>query len=297
MKTDKKKKYLIIVVIVVLVIIFFKQPITRFINRMVSSPKETTTMQTTTSAEPGPEFITDEITEEISEVKLSDSCDKVLASGSWNDDYYELVFNSATSVNDDNVYVGIIKNNQWLMELTSSTLFASAKSANTKYYYLGEGCFGMTWYHTPDDPVVDNYYVYNSENGFSIDKVWFTSDRFRSTKAVKDGKFLASVDFKMSIVDVNDKTVKVIPGLKHQDCSECTAYSEGLFFFNGNEIFKRGFYDENMNLKINLENYNVNKESSTFENGVCRFRGSDSSKEVFYFTIDKEGNILSKEPV
>lgn len=293
MKNEKIKKYLIIIIVVVLIIIIFLPQITSFVNRMINRPKETTTMQTTTTEDPVPEIMTEEITE----AKLSDSCDKVLASGSWNDDYYELVFNSATSVNDSNVYVGIIKNNQWLMELTSSTLFASAKSATTKYYYLGEGCFGMTDYYMPDDPVVENYYVYNSENGYSIDKVWFTNDRLKSTKAVKNGKFLASVNFEISIVDVNNKTIKKIPNLTYQDWSGCAAYSEELFFFNGNEKLKRGFYDENMNLKINLENYNVNMESSTFVDGTCRFRGSDSSKEVFYFTIDKEGNILSKEPV
>lgn len=240
---------------------------------------------------PEPEIITEEVTEP----KLSDSCDLILAEGSWNDDYYELVYNSSTSVNDSNVYVGIIKNNKWLMEMNSDTLLASGKINNTDYYYLGEGCFGMYKYNSPDG-YVEQFYIYNPENQFSLEKVQFPGFGTNTEISVVDGKFLAAVDFELSVVDVNKKTVKAVPGLVYQDYERCGRFSEELFFFNGNEKFKRGLYDENMNLKINLENYNVNKQECYFENGTCRFRASDSSRETFYFTIDKEGNILSKEP-
>ena len=80
-----------------------------------SEPKSDTTQDIDDSA----------VSEEI-ETKLSDSCDKILASGyDANSNYYELVANEKEDYTGTKIEMGIIKNNEWVIPLTSNSPFIS----------------------------------------------------------------------------------------------------------------------------------------------------------------------------
>lgn len=98
-------------------------------------------------------------------LQLSDSCDKVLASGyEENGDFYQLVANESESYNGVYLEIGIIKNNSWLLPLTNKmplidedgTIFGQRVTSiydekHLTILYIGNGCFlcesisGETW--------------------------------------------------------------------------------------------------------------------------------------------------------
>lgn len=122
-----------------------------------------------------------EESEEISEpeVKLSDSCEMVLASGiDIQGNVYELVGNDTETYAGVQVEIGVIKNNEWLVELTSDmplvdedgTLYGEGcgglDDAQDTIFYIGNGCF-IYRFCLHDSYSADKYYevVYNAENG------------------------------------------------------------------------------------------------------------------------------------
>jgi len=88
-------------------------------------------------------------------LRISNSCDKVLASGyEENGDHYELVANESESFDGIKVEIGIIKNNTWLLEPTSDSPFIDDDGTilgqdvtsiydenNLTVVYIGNGCF------------------------------------------------------------------------------------------------------------------------------------------------------------
>ena len=135
--------------------------------------------------------IIDEETSE--EAGLSESCDKILATGkNKNGDYYELVANQNETYNSVKIEIGVIKNNEWLLKPTSDMPFIDKKTgllnvehsnvglddvkiadAGSDYVYgtfkyVADGCFCIysdirkneSWTGTPNCLT-----VYNAENG------------------------------------------------------------------------------------------------------------------------------------
>ena len=61
-------------------------------------------------------------------LKLSDTCEQVLASGYYGDDYYEIVSNQFEDYSGLKFEVGVIKNNEWLLEPTSDMPFVTEEN-------------------------------------------------------------------------------------------------------------------------------------------------------------------------
>ena len=90
------------------------------------------------------------ISEQTSEPKkLSRECDEVLATGTnSNGDYYEVVANKVEDYTGLSVYVGVIKNNEWLLEPTKDMPFVSEENTFNsngpeagEITYVGNDCF------------------------------------------------------------------------------------------------------------------------------------------------------------
>ena len=68
------------------------------------------------------------------EVSLADSCEYLIASGTdKNGDCYQLVGEDRESYEGSNIYMGIIKNNEWLIEMTSDVPFLDDNKDIYKY--------------------------------------------------------------------------------------------------------------------------------------------------------------------
>lgn len=71
----------------------------------------------------------DKTTEQVTEIKLSETCDAVLAEGTdVNGDYYELVATQEDTYNSTVIKIGVIKNNKWLVELSTDSPFLDVES-------------------------------------------------------------------------------------------------------------------------------------------------------------------------
>lgn len=92
-------------------------------------------------------------------VKLSESCDKILASGTYEGNTYELVATQEETYNDVVIKVGVIKNNEWLVPLTTDSPFINEDGSIT-YKKYKDGLYD--YYHTKNiddlDKATDSYY-------------------------------------------------------------------------------------------------------------------------------------------
>lgn len=95
-----------------------------------------------------------ETTSEV--IKLSESCDKILATGSnKNGDFYELVANQEETYDDVKIKIGVIKNNEWLLEPTSDIPFIDKETGLIKISLPGISAIGI------DDVEIRDYDIDN----------------------------------------------------------------------------------------------------------------------------------------
>lgn len=82
-------------------------------------------------------------------IKLSDSCDKIFATGTdENGNFYELVANQEETYDNVKIEIGVIKNNKWLLEPTSDIPFIDEETGLIK---AGNSTFGI------DDVLINDY--------------------------------------------------------------------------------------------------------------------------------------------
>ncbi|MGN1154010.1 MAG: hypothetical protein ACI4S3_08265, partial [Candidatus Gastranaerophilaceae bacterium] len=108
-------------------------------------------------------------------ILLSDTCDKVLASGSTGGNFYELVANQKEDYNGTEITIGVIKNNEWLIPLTKQIPFLDEDNKllsggadiygfepyPSYFYYVGNGCFLNQYWTDVNSP---KYTLLNSNN-------------------------------------------------------------------------------------------------------------------------------------
>ncbi len=240
--------------------------------------------------------------------KLSDDCDKILASGyNSNNDYYELVVIESESYNSQSK-IGVIKNNSWLIEPTTDAPF------------FEEGGAIMSDYHT------DNYtfccescfaYGYNGEYGiiWNVEKnILFEGPKLSDGRAIKVLNFKTQkISSDGTLVDFDvDNYTKIFyhySGTNFLDTENMETthlesdafyhpahFSDGLFYSENYDQTQRGFYDENFDLAIDLSSYDIitNYDHMYFDDGVCNFYAYNSSGISFLITIDKDGSVISE---
>lgn len=80
------------------------------------------------------------------------------------------------------------------------------------------------------------------------------------------------------IVDINEENSDVLSG--------SGPFSNGLIFNRE----KQAFYDKNLNMAIDLSDYNVINDDAHFQDGVCILEMNSPSGTIFYGVIDTSGN-------
>lgn len=230
-----------------------------------------------------------------SKPSLADSCDEILAEGTNdNGDTYQLVLNYSDTV-DGNESVGVIKNDEWLIDLSENP----EPAIKDDLFYSGKG----------------KIFVLN--NSFRVGKyIWNVETKKIFTMDDNVSALLSYVDYSqnyspesMDIVGenkfvvcknqnseeiyylVNEETMKIEKKLKTG--FSYGPYSEGLIY-GENSNGEQGFYNESGDQIINLDKYYVG-ETPVFINGKSIIYTYSDSGAVQHMTIDKQGNILSIE--
>lgn len=267
--------------------------------------------------------------EPTNETKLSDECEYVLASGTNdNGDFYELVANRSKSF-DGKDQVGVIKNNKWLIPLSSDCPFidetgAIINFANWKkhfddndrffydeiYYYIANDCFLLS----PDQNSLNYQIIWNVETNLTYGEIGKCSFSVQYTYSdindiLKRDNYITNIDKCIvhtqdgftsvcSILDTNTMTVIT----SFENLYYVSPYSEGLFFsIKDEERTEIGFYDEKGNMVIDLSSYpfiyagGKYDNDLVFINGECTFKASNDSNKLFLITIDKTGKIIEEK--
>lgn len=330
---SEKKVIVSITISIVLIIVVICSAIT--INSLNISKEETTSDIVTTY-----NVAESTTAETTTKPKLSNNY-KILASGSEdNGDFYELVGEQKETVNNGGIKLGVIKNNKWLVEMTSNIPFVNEDgylyidtnylsggnyNLESKYWnagvffeYCGNGVFIDYYYYKNDQYHEYTYGVaYNSENkkSYSIDRkatcplglryctsddtlmrYWDDNFMLRDCLAYRDNEYTS----KLTVLDFDTMEIK-----ETDDIKDFCQYSEGLLFV---EYVASGkpcaFLDMNLEMAINLKDYNTSIWSGNFKwredygynifiDGKCEFVTHTQSGSSFRVTIDKTGKELS----
>lgn len=253
---------------------------------------------------------------ETEESRLSDSCDKILASGYDADkNYYELVSSETEDYLGLKISIGVIKNNEWVLEPTTNMPFVteentfSSKGPETgNVYYIGNGCFlSEKSYHSNALAVGDYMYiVYNANNGKSYSTAGYdwsnkkqipipndSNDNFMIigyTQYSKNSNFTILNLAEMSTYQVD------IEGYVH----DFQNISEGLFAVSiGDSNYPNYyFYDNNGNVQVDLSKFKTGGyQSLNFVDGECLVEIINNNDNKYQLTVDMDGNVLDSKPI
>lgn len=249
-------------------------------------------------------------------LRLSLECDKVLASGYDKDNNcYELVVTQTESYDSVETKMGVILNNEWLVELSTEFPFLSEvgnnyDGSNIRYFYVEDGCFYLD--HNDDSGI-----FYNSHTGKYIDchmendlivhmndnlkdkpkdseKIIFTDNRkivLSYTYAVGIGEYVHDI-FVLNIdtMELN----KIATGVKPEPVGPI---SDGLFAAGSSyDLRVSAFYNENYEKIIDLESYKdkwAGADTRAFKNGQYSFYVKNELGHKYELTIDKQGNVVN----
>lgn len=251
------------------------------------------------------------------EIKLSDSCDKVLASGyDSENNYYELVANEKEDYSGTKIEIGVIKNNEWNIPLTTDNpfigengLLSAYRSDNAvtgsiyderfaKFYYIGNGCF----YYDGDIFNGNNRKYYISDDFGYVPVIFLDNNRTENIINNEGYFILSKYDKTYKILDSNTMNTTEINMHNQNDIDYVFPYSEGLFacMDYNSDIETNGFYNLKGEKVIDLSKYALAEntynrgpvQSLVFINGKCRFKITNDQGTDYYITIDKTGNVI-----
>lgn len=297
-----------------------------------SKNKRETVESPTTKAYDEFSFV-DEIESEVTEIEtdpittiptVNYQYDFKLAEGtSDNGDTYFLVANEYEDYSGTEINIGVIKNNEWLIEPTTDSPFLGDdglfvggealdyfKEHTGLFDYMGNGCFGYNrkWGYHESETIIFNAntnksfikrgYSYVLPDGFISDEGKFTLtrnyDMYRSECIILDTNDMSITTFASPIPDTST----------YGNDASFFMYSDGLIFVrrysqrqvNGNP----GFYDLNGNLVIDMHEYHFYDYSGNnyaFKNGTCDILIYNDQNSLYKITIDKTGNVISSTKV
>lgn len=208
------------------------------------------------------EFSTTEAITTTQKTILSESCDMVLCYGtSSNGIVYELVANEEENYLGTQISVGVIKNNEWLVNLTTNSPFIredgffyidneyicnsleSVRKNKLSFDYIGNGCFMLSnHYGSPD------YMIWNTYTGKYFKAKEDTAIVFDKKFVSDEGKFIIQ-DYNKGgfLLDTNTmETTELLDpvsqAVKEYDFHTITysPYSEGLYLIKFYKIYSHG---------------------------------------------------------
>lgn len=274
---------------------------------------------------------------DIADIKLSDSCDSVLAEGTdINGNYYELVATQEDTYNSTVIKLGVIKNNEWLVDLSTDHPFIDGDSGllwSYDYYgysynycttgidecslysFIGNGSFYHegTFYNSETNKYYKDDYVKNGEmhdspNDFIIPYTYYQSYDTDFSQKVTDAENVIMIlekddSTEYVLLNTSSMTTTVLKNVVNYtiNYSVRAPFSEGLYLVREEELY--GFYNKNGEKVIDLSNYNITESylkdefEGIFINGQATFSVLNETGKRFKITIDKTGEILSQEMV
>ncbi len=263
------------------------------------------------------EDITSEASENSSsaEKRLSNNCDKILASGYDSErNYYELVADEKEDYSGTNIKIGAIKNNKWIIELTEKSPFIqddgllignySIYDDIYKFGYIGNGCF--TFYHVIMNVNTGKFFSYKDAPGnleFVLYSMGYNSDlKYRANRFVVNNEGLVLMydpfDENVGMLNTTDMEITNIK-MKIDYGSSIYPYSEGLFAIEGSYGIS-GFYNIKGKKIIDLSQYKLFNSTVypapdilVFVNGKCKFRIINDQETIYEITIDKTGKVIN----
>lgn len=242
--------------------------------------------------------------------KLSDTCDVVLCEATVNGNHYELVANQHDAYPDTTFEFGVIKNNQWLLPMsTNNAVLNNGHWVGTEYNTLNT----VSFRHVGDSVFLyRNNKLYDVETGVTIDNV-FLFDGYISNnkefimKSYEPGYNQTILLYCNTLTGESKKLEGYFSSVHTPDAIQ--EYNEGLFYATGktfeweNYEYVRyaGFFDRYGNMVIDLSDYIIityqGEQDLRFVNGTCTIRCKNNSNVDFDITIDKTGNIIKQEQV
>ena len=255
--------------------------------------------------------------------RLSSECDKVLCSGCDGDDgpLYELVATQTEDYSGVVTKIGVIKDNQWLVELTAESPFVdedgtlkgyTTNSLDDTYIaeYIGNGCFYyfgnfevfynsrngrsycMDYNHNPA-LVFCKYQIIRGNN--SVDNYTECLAGDNNGKVIFDayGSYEGYLWYK--VLDLETMTIEEKkPSVEPNAAYRFYPYSEGLFAVLGYDEGLK-FYDIDGKCMLDLTEYKLTHEFQKvfFKNGKCTFNIINSNGTEYKITIDKKGEVIS----
>ncbi len=267
----------------------------------------------------------------IIEKQISSDCDVILCAGYDNsNNYYELVGNQSETSQGYNIELGIIKNNQWLVELTNSFPFLGSdglfqvssnkddlfsSTVRNAIRFISTGGFMIENYVEPSSwfsSSSKSYILYScqTQKTLTLDCKEYTvlfpyntisddilSDNgkvivYRETTGTISG-WLKDQVFDWFVLDTSSLDLKLI-GSGINGIRPESVLSEGLVYASDG-----GFYDTNMTKVIDLSSYDIDlwddDNDMYFENGKCTFVVENQLGTEFEITIDKNGSVISEK--
>lgn len=248
--------------------------------------------------------------------KLSEDCDTLLCTGYDGADYYELVANQIDGYPDSTFEFGVLKNNEWLVQMNSDCPFidengwwkgATYDNVAGEFEYVDAGCF----YYRRADESSKGGIIYKPETGVHFEVVWFGSfspysdskEEIYSKLINKSGEYLGLLnDFTFSCMNLNTGETRAIPleleGIGNNQ--EIGLLSDGLFYAHASSNFTgtdyKGFYDLHGNQIIDLTEYHCTDYGDyMFHNGEYTITCKNNSGVEFDITFDTSGKIIRQE--
>lgn len=233
--------------------------------------------------------------------------DAELASGYDADgNFYQMVATQINSPTSVDIKIGVIKNDEWLVELDSTHPFIKNNGCigfggnysiaeAIKYEvidYVGNGCFACS-----------NDCIYNA-NTQKYAEITVNSIRNDSDHPSDDQYILLKTDESLLRFDTETMTQEVIDvGFEDEyyglGAPSISNYCDGLFMvrYYGKHQDRNGFYDIFGKKVIDLSEYDFYSYNVVpcFEDGTCTFTVKNPADVEFEVTIDTTGAIVSQK--
>ena len=244
------------------------------------------------------------------ERRLSEECDEILASGTnKNGDLYELVCSKEENFETSVVKFGVIKNNQWVLELDND-IFEYVASSHGSYsymnmYYVGNGCFMQGISKVYGTGVTTwRYIVYNSDT-----KQRFSTENFSNQIPIpiykNDNRMILQYTPYSNythFVVLNTDNMTTNEFSIEGSLSDFSNISEGLFAVaigTGRPVIS--FYSADgiaeQSIKARKTGLSENDDESrgfdvAFNNGRCTYDVYNEANTMYTITIDRQGNVI-----
>lgn len=245
-------------------------------------------------------------------LKISDSCDIILCTGSSDDGYIELVSNRIDGYPNSTYEFGVIKDNEWLIPMSPNCPFINengwwkgAESTNQpgEFKYLDKSCF----YYQPED--IHTGIIYNP-----VTNVIFENLNSIHTNFTDNSEFIGTISYRSSsgwsgefrYFNMLTGDTHIIEGYFKEVFSpeKVMDISDGLFYASGKTTDRknfeyipyRGFFDLQGNMVLDLSGYSIlDYHDYKFVNGEYTITCRNNSDVNYDITFDTSGNIIKQE--